>query len=251
MYFIKTIINFFLIPFRIYKKYKIKKNINVYDYKKLVPIIREKNLSYLNDNRICQILKSIKYLNEKKIKGMFIETGIALGGTLILIAGYSNNRKVLAFDTFEMIPPPSKEDPPEVHERYNEIKFGKSQGINGDIYYGYRNDLFNFVNENLNLLIAPKILKNIKLVKGLIQNTMRLEDPVSFAHIDVDWYEPVKFSLTQVWPKLVDKGIIILDDYYDWGGCKKAVDEFFKDKSDYHFDNKGGNLKITKLKKVK
>jgi hypothetical protein len=31
---------------------------------------------------------------------------VALGGSLILLKGYSEGRRVIGFDTFEMIPPP-------------------------------------------------------------------------------------------------------------------------------------------------
>ncbi len=55
---------------------------------------------------------------------------------------------------------------------------------------------------------------------------MKIEQPVAFAHIDVDWYEPVITSLERIFPKLVIGGSIVLDDYHDWGGCRKAVDEY-------------------------
>jgi asparagine synthase (glutamine-hydrolysing) len=55
---------------------------------------------------------------------------------------------------------------------------------------------------------------------------MVIEQPVAFAHIDVDWYEPVLTSLKRIFPHLVVGGSIILDDYHDWGGCRKATENF-------------------------
>ena len=66
----------------------------------------------------------------------------------------------------------------------------------------------------------------MSLIKGLVQDTMRIDQPVAFAHVDVDWYEPVLTCLQRVFPKLVEGGSIILDDYHDWGGCRKATDEY-------------------------
>jgi hypothetical protein len=33
--------------------------------------------------------------------------------------------------------------------------------------------------------------------------------------------------LEHLYPKLVKGGILIIDDYGHWEGCKKAVDEYF------------------------
>jgi asparagine synthase (glutamine-hydrolysing) len=51
-------------------------------------------------------------------------------------------------------------------------------------------------------------------------------DTIAFAHIDCDWYEPVRLCLERIYPILSIQGYLVLDDYYDYGGCKKAVDEF-------------------------
>ena len=45
------------------------------------------------------------------------------------------------FDCFGMIPPPMRRDGGDVQARYQEIVSGKSVGIGGDAYYGYRNNL--------------------------------------------------------------------------------------------------------------
>ena len=84
-----------------------------------------------------------------------------------------------------------------------------------------------------------------KFFKGLLQDTMDIRNEVAFAHIDVDWYDPVLHSVTHIWPLLSSGGVIVFDDYFDWGGCKKA-DEFFNGRSDYEFDITGGNPKATK-----
>jgi hypothetical protein len=65
------------------------------------------------------------------------------------------------------------------------------------------------------------------LHKELLQDTMALEGPVAFADIDVDWDDPVKTCIDRLWSLLPRGGILIFDIYSDWGGCKKAVDEFF------------------------
>ena len=221
--------------------------LRAFDEKSLILKIREKNLTNLSDKNLIALLESLKQVNDNGIPGIFVEAGVALGGTLCVISKSSKSRKIYAYDTFEMIPPPSENDPQEVHERYNIIKSGKSEGIGGDIYYGYRSDLLEFVSKNVEMLCGRENLNHIEFYKGLLQNTMDVGEQVAFAHIDVDWYEPVKHSVKNIWPLLSVGGVIIFDDYYDWGGCKKAVDEFFFGRNDFEFDSTGRNLKVTKL----
>lgn len=235
----------------IYKKFierQLEQSLSEIDKLNLVPKIRQRNLSYLSDKRFIQLISSVQYINENKIKGIFIEAGCALGGSLIIIAGYADNRDIHEYDTFAMIPPPSNKDPKEVHDRYEEIKSGNSQGINGEEYYGYRNNLLDFVKKQIEEILNIKSLDKIQFYKGLLQETMLINEQVSFAHIDVDWYEPVKFCLETIWPKLALNGIMLFDDYFDWGGCKMAVDEYFSTRNDYIFDGNLGSLKIIKTK---
>ena len=54
----------------------------------------------------------------------------------------------------------------------------------------------------------------------------------SLIHIDVDLYEPTLKSLEFFYPRLVEGGIIVCDDYNSkhFSGSKKAWDEFFSNK---------------------
>lgn len=236
----KWICRFIQLPF---------KNIRKEDLK-LISQIRLQNLSYLSIKKLISIAEACYDLETEKIPGIFVEAGCALGGSSILIASLKDDsRTQYVYDVFDMIPPPSDEDPSEVHERYNEIKKGESEGINGDLYYGYREDLLKIVKENLREFGIDREQQNVKLIKGLIEETMEIDSPVAFAHIDVDWYGPVKVCLQRLTPKLVTGGVLILDDYNDWGGCKKATDEYFEDKiENFIWDDSAGSLKITRIK---
>ena len=54
----------------------------------------------------------------------------------------SPDRPLRVYDVFGMIPPPGEEDGPDVHQRYEIIKSGKSEGIGGRRYYGYEDNLY-------------------------------------------------------------------------------------------------------------
>lgn len=217
----------------------------------LINQIKNKKLTYLTKNRLAQLVRLCKQIESQKIEGVFIETGCALGGSAILIASIKNTKRSLyVYDVFGMIPPPTSEDPKEVHDRYQKILNGESGGIGSDNYYGYEEDLYDKVCLNFRSFDIEPVKENTHLVKGLLQQTMKIHFPVAFAHIDVDWYEPVKISLERIFPLLSPGGCIVLDDYNDWGGCKKATDEFlYKMEGQYsltHNDN--GPLCIKKFK---
>ena len=217
------------------------------DPKGIMSKIVGRRLTYLSRRKMLQLLTVLHDIERNGIEGQIIEAGCALGGSLVLIATYSPNRKISVYDTFEMIPPPGPKDPPEVHERYATIVSGTSKGISGDTYYGYRGDLREFVLDQLVELVGYDAALRTHFHKGLLQDTMNLEDPVAFAHIDVDWYDPVMTSIVRIWPLLTKGGVLVFDDYFDWGGCKAAVDEYFNGRKDMEFDHSGGNLKVTKL----
>lgn len=217
--------------------------------RRLISSVKENRLTYLSDRRLISIVKTCRELKKKKISGIFIEAGCALGGSAIIISSIKEDRrKFKIYDVFGMIPPPTENDPQEVHERFEVIKKGESSGINGDEYYGYKENLYDLVKKNLKDFNIDPQKQNLLLAKGLVQENLKVEEQVAFAHIDVDFYEPVKICLERITPHLVTGGTLILDDYQDWGGCKKAVDECFK-KADgkFSFNVEAGSLKIIKM----
>jgi len=60
---------------------------------------------------------------------------------------------------------------------------------------------------------------------------------LAFAHIDCDWYDPVTYCLTIAADRLNSGGVIVIDDYHDYGGCRTAVDEFLSSHSDFEFED--------------
>lgn len=74
----------------------------------------------------------------------------------------------------------------------------------------------------------------IKIYKGWIPEKFYnvKNQKFSFVHIDVDLYKPTLDSLEFFYPRLLEGGIILCDDYNSKGfnGAKKACDEYFNDK---------------------
>lgn len=210
---------------------------------------RKRNLTYLSEAKLTSLATLCRVHEEKNIPGVIIEAGCALGGSsIVLTEAKQIERKLRVYDVFGMIPPPSQKDGEDVHKRYETIESGQSRGIGGDTYYGYVEDLYQQVQSSFESLGYPPGANNVQLIKGLVQDTLEVTGPVCLAHIDVDWYEPVMTCLRRIEPMLSPGGSIVLDDYQDWSGCRRATDEYFADRRDggYTFDQSSGAMVITK-----
>lgn len=216
----------------------------------LISEIRSQHLTFLSDTELDLLAATCREIENIQLPGIYIEAGCGLGGSAILIASVkSSQRSLNIYDVFGMIPPPSDQDTPEVHDRYKTIIEGKSSGIGGNRYYGYETNLYEIVLSNMKSFGIEPESDSVFLIKGLVQDTLKIEQPVAFAHIDVDWYEPVQTCLNRIFPFLVEGGSIIIDDYSKWGGCRKATDEFLATiPGQFRSDASAGSLKVTKLK---
>jgi hypothetical protein len=90
------------------------------------------------------------------------------------------------------------------------------------------------VKENLYSTGYPK--ENLVFIKGKVEDTLSQNMPGKLAllRLDTDWYESTKIELELLYPLLVEKGVLIIDDFGHWDGAKKAVVEYFE-KTNYLF----------------
>ena len=81
-------------------------------------------------------------------------------------------------------------------------------------------------------------LDNIQFIKGPVEKTLIIEEnlpsKISILRLDTDWYSSTKVELEILYPRLVQGGVLIIDDYGHFQGAKKAVDEFFNNKKWLH-----------------
>ena len=87
---------------------------------------------------------------------------------------------------------------------------------------------------------------NVRFIEGLFENTLQIDEPVAFAHIDGDWYDSVFCCLTRIEPRLARGGVLVIDDYDSWSGCRRAVDEYFADKKDRYQWRKRARLHLVR-----
>ena len=177
--------------------------------------------------RLYANINSIKYLVDSQVEGSVVECGVWRGGSMLTMLETLRqcseiNREIYLYDTFTGMSAPSIEDGNFAHEKFKELQTGeeKSNWCCADL---------NDVKSTINLCDYPK--EKIHFVKGKIENTVprTIPDKISLLRLDMDWHDPTFHALTHLYPRVQHGGVIILDDYGHWDGCKKAVDCFFKE----------------------
>ena len=53
--------------------------------------------------------------------------------------------------------------------------------------------------------------------------------PISILRLDADWYASTAECLKALYPQVAAGGVIILDDYYTWDGCCRAVHDYLSE----------------------
>jgi len=185
--------------------------------------------------RMWALLQAVKKVIKNKIEGDIVECGVWKGGNLILCQKYLNLQnvsiKIHGFDNFEGMVKPKEIDADYRNVPASEMHslFKKDKNKNSWAYCSLED-----VNKNINETV-PK--HNIKLIKGIVEKTLlepkNLPDKISILRLDTDFYESTKIELEILYPKLVSGGFLIIDDYGHFKGCRKAVDEYFKDDLPY------------------
>jgi len=199
---------------------------------RIINYVRANNLSMCSTNNLYTTAIAAKHIAQKKIVGDFVECGVFRGGNAIIAAKifkmYESENKVYLFDTFTGMPEPGKYDvktstQAPAQDKYSVVK--KSEYTNW-AYASIEEVKENF--KKLSLLDS-----NIIFIKGKVEDTLfqvnQLPDTISFLRLDTDWYESTKKELEILYEKLIPGGILVIDDYANWNGVRKAVDEFFKE----------------------
>ena len=184
---------------------------------RLLGSVRKRYYSFLSYSRLSKIYDMALLVEEEAIHGDFVECGVCRGGSagvLSKIAERNSTRHVWLFDSWEGLPQPTEID----------VDFAGTSGYKGQAY-SPEQTAREFLFEKLAL-----DEQRIHLVKGWFQDTLPSYKheigEIALLHLDSDWYESTKLCLEELYDSVVEGGVIVIDDYWFWQGCRKAVDEF-------------------------
>jgi len=179
--------------------------------------------------RIYALVNSVEYIVNAELPGDIVECGVWKGGSAMLVAYKllemkDVSRRIYLYDTFSGMTKPTEDDyllsdgtPAESQMR----KMGKTS---------FENWCFSPLSEVKKNMFSTGYPRNkLIFVKGKIEESVPQTIPtqISLLRLDTDWYQSTMHELIHLFPLLVEKGVLIIDDYGYWSGQKKAVDEYF------------------------
>jgi hypothetical protein len=179
--------------------------------------------------RLKSLSDAVNYVVENNIEGDFVECGTWKGGSVMcmqkkLMLLNQIDRKFWVFDTYEGMP-----EPDDVDKNFNKTAAQQlldAEEKDNSLTWAYSN----YEETTGNILSTGYPAEKMNFVKGLVEDTIPQTqiESIALLRLDTDWYSSTKFELENLYPKLVKGGVLIIDDYGHWEGCKKAVDEYFK-----------------------
>jgi hypothetical protein len=184
-------------------------------------------------------------VEEAGVPGLFLEAGVAMGGSAIVIAQTkAAGRPLRLYDVFAMMPPPGARDDARSHEDYAAL-IGDAPPTEADrVYVANSADLLGFTLRNMRELGVDPEAARISFHKGLFEDTLVVNEPVAFAHLDCDWYDSVRLCLERISPWVSPHGVVLFDDYGVYRGCRRAVHEWLAREDRFQIIHAGRSLAV-------
>ena len=191
-----------------------------------------KNYTMTSLAQMYSLYSSMKYIINNGVKGDFVECGVWKGGSSMLMAimlkkyGISTP-KIYMYDTYEGMSEPTDADKDFEGKQADKLLAKNQENKEDNPYWCY--SAIEEVRATMNSTGYPK--ENIVLVKGKVEDSIPGTIPagdIALLRLDTDWYESTLHELIHLYPKLTRNGVLIIDDYGHWQGCRKAVDEYFE-----------------------
>lgn len=192
-------------------------------------ILRVQPFTMTSPERILALCNAVEYLVKSKIEGSIVECGVWRGGSsaaaaITLRQLNDHSRSLWLYDTYEGMSPPSVDDVDcWGHDADGLLK----QQDPKDASSVWCVSSLDEVKQVIASTDYPK--DQVHFVEGKVEETIpnAMPEKIALLRLDTDWYESTKWELENLFPRLVPGGVLIIDDYGHWKGCRKAVDEYF------------------------
>jgi hypothetical protein len=176
----------------------------------------------VSKRRLLNACLSVAEVDRNGIAGAIVECGVWRGGCAAAMGAESERRGVSRalwlFDSFEGLPQPSDEDGARAREWMTDRErrcIAEVQEVERLLFEEFR--------------IARE---RVHIRAGWFADTIPAAaaeiGPIAVLRLDGDWYDSTKTCFQHLYPLVSDGGIVIIDDYGYWEGCRQATDEFLR-----------------------
>jgi O-methyltransferase len=163
--------------------------------------------------RLQNVRHCVETVLSEDVPGDLIETGVWRGGAAIVmkavVAAHGADRRVVAADSFEGLPPTDLDDDA------GHLHLDRSLAVS--------------VDDVAAAFAAFDLLDDgVEFLKGWFSDTLPGLAGRTWAviRLDGDMYESTMDGITNLYPGLSPGGFLIVDDYGTYTSCRRAIDEY-------------------------
>lgn len=152
------------------------------------------------------------------IEGSVVECGVWRGGMIAAIAELlGNDRKYFLFDSFEGLP------------QVKEIDGESAKAWQLDTQSAWYHNNCTAEKEYAERAMQLSGVVNYKINQGWFNATLpafNVSQSIAILRLDGDWYDSTMDCFRYLYPSVAPGGLVIIDDYYAWDGCSRAVHDY-------------------------
>ncbi len=188
--------------------------------------------------RLQALVDAVRHCVHREVPGAFAECGVWRGGSVLAMIGALqdlgvDNRDIYLFDTFDGMSEPTERDvspiDPPALQTWHRARRGGARAWSEL----FDKRIFSESSVRATLRSTGYPVERLHFVRGPVEETLPSKAPrsLSLLRLDTDWYESTRHELEHLYPLLRDGGVLIIDDYGHWDGCRQAVDEYFREQA--------------------
>jgi hypothetical protein len=168
----------------------------------------------------------------RSVNGVYVECGVAGGAQIIAMASAAPEKTIYAFDSFQGIPLPSNRDDQMPGIKFLSEKERKKLPNPGEQVLESSGATSVSEEDFMNHLKNSGVdYSNVKIVPGWFEHTVRLfggmQTRIALLRLDGDLYNSTFECLKYLFPRVIEGGCVIIDDW-ELPGCRAACDEYFQ-----------------------
>jgi O-methyltransferase len=178
--------------------------------------------------RLFALCHAVRHVVAHGVPGAIVECGVWRGGSMMAAARTlleldAGDRDLYLFDTYEGMPKPTEHDVDlagvSAFERWESQR--RNRFVPREAAASLRD-----VREAMGSVGYDPAL--VHFIKGMVEDTIPSAAPpqIALLRLDTDYYESTRHEMFELYPRLVRRGILIVDDFGVFRGSEKAVSEF-------------------------
>lgn len=184
--------------------------------------------------RVNALVQGVRHVVQRRVPGAFVECGVWRGGSVMAMLlelqrlGV-DDRDFYLYDTYEGMTAPTAQDT-SPFERPALLTWQAAVAAGQRAWHHFfKPEIFSLEQVRQTVLATGYPAARVHFVKGDVRETLPAQAPAGIAllRLDTDWYDSTRHELLHLYPRLALGGVLLIDDYGHWDGCRQAVDEYF------------------------